>query len=125
MKKLILVMVGAVLLASGVAEASNPLQIWRCEMNEGISESEVTTKLQEWLDAARKVEGGKNLGGWVRFPVAVSATGQTDVVVGMSAPTFAEWGTFWDNYPSSEAAQLEGRALTCPDSSLWEQHRMK
>ncbi len=42
------------------------------------------------------------------------------------APSFAEWGKFWDAYPDSEAAKLEGKeGVVCPDSALWESVQVK
>jgi hypothetical protein len=51
-----------------------------------------------------------------------------DVMFVVVAPSFAEWGTFWDNYGGSEAAALENEqneAVVCPDSVLWESFTVK
>ena len=55
--------------------------------------------------------------------VAVNATGQMDVMFIVTAPTFEEWGKFWDNYSGSpaEAVDIQNREkIMCPDSALWE-----
>lgn len=100
--------------------ASHVTQMWKCELNGNEDEDQVMEKASEWVAAAKKVPGGENMSVSIRFPVAVRPVGATDVVLVMNVPSFEEWGKFWDSYPSSDAAAMEGRALTCPDSSLWE-----
>ena len=98
-------------------------QSWRCEMEEGVTEAEVIAAADEWLKAAKQVEGGKRFRAYVHFPVAVNATGEVDTLFVVVAPTFAEWGKFWDNYPDSPAADVEEKnkaVVACPDSGLWE-----
>jgi hypothetical protein len=64
----------------------------------------------------------------VYFPVAVNAIGEADVWFVVTAPSFEEWGKFWDNYGGSEAAALENQQnekIVCPDSALWESIKIK
>ena len=80
------------------------------------------------MAAAKKVDGGANLKAHIYFPVAVNATGDTDVWFVLTAPSFAEWGKFWDAYPDSDAADIEEDAhevIVCPDSVLWESVEVK
>lgn len=98
--------------------------MWKCEMDDGVTEDQVIAMGKEWLEAAKAVEGGENITGFMRFPVAVNGIGEYDVFFEMVVPTFEEWGRFWDNYQGSAAAKLEGKhedaGVVCPDSAVWE-----
>ena len=117
-----MLMIVAVPAYSGVA-----LQMWKCEMNDDTSEEEVLAMEQEWLKNARKMEGGERLEAYVYFPVAVNAIGEADVWFVVTAPSFEEWGRFWDNYAGSPAAEVDKRndKVVCPDSALWESIKIK
>jgi hypothetical protein len=108
-------------LCGGGAFAGVPVQIWDCEMKDDVDEAAVLERAAEWLEAARKVDGGKEIKGHIFFPVAIPSSAHTDVKVVLHWPSFAEFGKFWDAYPESDAAELEGRALDCPGSELWEE----
>jgi hypothetical protein len=99
-------------------------QMWKCEMDDDASEEDVIALAQEWLKSAKKMEGGERLKAFVYFPVAVNAIGTADVWFVVVAPSFAEWGKFWDNYIDSdaaaEAAERRQEKIICPDSALWE-----
>ena len=60
------------------------------------------------------------------FPVAVNATGEFDVWILLTAPSFSEYGRFWDAYPDSDASDLEDQhadaLFLCPGSALWDGH---
>jgi hypothetical protein len=109
---------------SGVA-----LQMWKCEIDDDTDEEEVLAMQQEWLKNARKMEGGKRLEAQVYFPVAVNAIGNVDVFFIVVAPSFEEWGKFWDNYITSpdgaEANKRHQEKIICPDSALWESVKIK
>jgi len=110
--------VGAPAFADGKAT-----QMWRCELGDDTTEDQVEEAAQKWLAAARTMKGGKNLEAYVFFPVAVSNMGQSDMIFAISAPTFAEWGEFWDGYKDSPAAKLDianKDAIVPTDSGLWE-----
>ncbi len=108
---------------AAASSAHKATQMWRCELEDEATEEQVMEGAQEWLTAARTVPGGKNLEAYVYHPVAVNATGQIDLVFIITAPTFKEWGEFWDAYPGSAAAAVEAKTdkfVICPDSALWE-----
>jgi hypothetical protein len=103
-------------------------QMWKCELHDDATEGQVMKGAQEWLAAARTMEGGKNLNAYVHFPVAVNATGEHDAVFVLTAPTFKEWGKFWDGYKGSSAAKVDkanDEYVACPDSGLWESMKVK
>jgi hypothetical protein len=123
-----LVLVSMLMIVAAPAYAGEAMQMWRCELEDGVSEAEVKAMALKWLNAAKKTPGGENLRAFVNFPVAVNATGKIDLLWVVVAPSFAEWGTFWDNYATSPVAELDkenrGKVI-CPDSALWETVRVK
>jgi len=107
--------------------AGKAMQIWRCELVGEATEEQVLEHAQEWLTAARKLKGGKNLELYVKFPVVVNATNQIDLLLVLVAPTFKEWGRFWDAYGDSDAADHEVAAheyIVFPDSTMWESFKV-
>ena len=124
-----LILVCILMLITAPAYAAEATQMWKCEMNDDTSEEEVIAIAQEWLKAARKLEGGERLEAQVLFPVAVNAIGNVDVFFVVVAPSFEEWGKFWDNYISSPAAAEANKRhqekIVCPDSALWESIKIK
>ena len=100
------------------AYAGEAMQMWRCEMDDETSEEEVIAMAQAFLKAAKTMPGGEGLKAYVNFPVAVNAIGQADVLFVVVAPSFAEWGKFWDSYSGSDiAAENEKRThgkIVCP-----------
>jgi hypothetical protein len=116
------------MVAAAPAFSGEAVQMWACEMDDDATEEQLEAHAADWLAAAKKVKGGENLEAYVLFPVAVNATNQMDVMFVVVAPSFAEWGTFWDNYEGSEAAKLENLqndAVVCPDSVLWESYKVE
>jgi hypothetical protein len=110
-------------LAVAPAFSAEVVQIWACEMDDEASEQAVRDHFVKWLKAAKQIEGGANLEARVLFPVAVNDTGEMDVLLMVLAPSFQEWGRFWDGYEGSLAADVESEddeMLVCPDSTLWE-----
>ncbi len=110
------------------AVAGKAMQMWRCEMNAGATEEQVMQGAQEWLAAARTMKGGENFDLYANFPVAVNSTGQIDLVLMLVAPSFEEWGEFWDGYGDSPAADVEEASealIICPDSVLWESSKVQ
>ena len=81
------------------AFAGMPMQMWKCEMEDEATEEAVMAAAEKWLAGAKTVKGGDGMKAHVLFPVAVNAIGQADVWFIVTAPTFEEWGRFWDNYP--------------------------
>ena len=123
-----LMLVSVLMFVAAPAYAAEATQMWKCELDDDATEEQVTAGAQEWLTAAKKMKGGERLEAYVYFPVAVNATGETDVWFVVVAPTFEEWGKFWDNYPGSPAdeAEIKNREMVaCPDSALWESVKVK
>jgi hypothetical protein len=97
-------------------------------MDDDATEEQVLEGAQEWLAAARTMKGGKHFEAYVYHPVAVNATAQIDLLFVLTAPTFKEWGEFWDGYPDSPAAKVEEKTdefVICPDSALWEASKVE
>jgi hypothetical protein len=118
-----LMLVFMLMIVAAPAYSGEAIQMWKCEMDDDTSEEEVKAMAREWLTAAKKIKGGERLEAYVYFPVAVNAIGEADVWFVVVAPSFEEWGKFWDNYPNSQAAEMEERhneKIVCPDSALWE-----
>ena len=122
-----LMIVPMLMIVAAPAYAGEATQMWRCELDDDITEEEVIAGAQEWLKAAKTMKGGERLKAYVYFPVAVNATGQMDAMFIITAPTFEEWGKFWDNYAGSPADEVDKRneKVVCPDSVLWESIRIK
>jgi len=117
---------GLILALSGAAVFAGPaVQGWDCALKDGVEEDGLMEHAPKWLEAARKVDGGENLQGRIFFPVAIPSSAHTDVKVVLRWPNFSEYGRFWDAYPESDAAELEGKALDCAGSALWEEYPLK
>jgi hypothetical protein len=123
-KKIMRLALGSVLAAVAASSFASPAtQIWQCELGEDASEEGVMQMAKDWLAAARQVAGGSELQAYLYFPIAVNDTEGTDLLFVVSAPSMAEWGRFWDSYPTSKAAEMEGEIhdmMWCPDSAIWE-----
>jgi len=94
----------------------------QCEQDEETSDDKVEAISAEWLKAAKTVKGGENLRLRLNFPVAAKM-GEVDVVLLITAPSFAEWGTFMDNYPESAAEAVDEKYIDdmdCGNGTLWE-----
>ena len=124
-----MLMLGSMLMIGAAPTyAAEAMQMWKCELEGDTTEAEVITMAQEWVKAAKTMAGGKGLEANVYFPVAVNVTGEIDVLFIVHAPSFVEWGKFWDNYSGSPAAELEQghqAKIVCPDSALWESVKIK
>lgn len=125
MKKIFWVLGFALCVVTGPAIAGKAVQMWNCGMEDDVSEAAIEAEAAKWLQGARQVDGGENIEATILFPVAVNAAGDTDFVFVVSMPSFAEWGKFWDAYPSSEAAANEHEGTFCPDSVVWEAVKVK
>jgi len=116
-------LVSVLIVGAAPAYSGEPVQMWLCEMDDAVNEDQVEAHAAEWLAAAKKLPGGENLEAYVYFPIAVNATGEMDLMYVVVAPSFEEWGKFWDAYNGSDAADIEEDAqemIVCPDSALWE-----
>ena len=103
------------------------MQMWKCEMDDDASEQDVKDRAAEWLKAAKTMKGGKDLEAYVNFPVAVNDTGESDLIFTVIAPSFEEWGRFWDSYGGSPAAAEDNKndLVVCPDSAVWESYKVQ
>jgi len=120
---LTLILVSVLMMVAAPAYAAEATQMWKCEMEDGTSEADVTAMAAAWLKAAKTMPGGAGLKASVYFPVAVNMIGETDLIFAVSAPSFEEWGKFWDNYAGSPAEKVDAlnqEKILCPDSGVWE-----
>ena len=103
------------------------MQMFKCEMDDDATEQHVKDRAAEWLKAAKTMKGGENLEAYVYFPVAVNNMAETDLIFTVVAPSFAEWGMFWDSYGGSAAAAADKKneLVDCPDSAVWESFKVK
>jgi len=102
-------------------------QSFECQLVDEHTEDEVIDVAQKWLTAARTMQGGKKMELRILIPHA-TGSGETDFIFVLSAPSFAAWGTFWDNYEGSPAHKIdeESQAITvCPSSRLYESVRVE
>lgn len=116
------------MVAAAPAFSGDAVQMWKCEIDDDATEAQVEAMAATWLAAAKKVEGGANFKAYVYFPVAVNDTGQSDMFFVVRAPTFKEWGEFWDGYKDSPAAKLDKENrdfIVATDSGLWESIKVK
>lgn len=118
-----LMLVALLIVVAVPAYSGEAVQMWKCSLEGDTTEEQVEASAQAWLKAAKKLPGGENLKAYVYFPIAVNATGETDFMFMVVAPTFEEWGRFWDNYINADSADLETHEkglFVCPDSVVWE-----
>ena len=123
-----LILGSMLMIGAAPAYAAEAMQMWKCELEDNTTEEEVIAMAQEWVKAAKTMAGGKQIEANVYFPVAVNVTGEIDVLFVVVAPSFVEWGKFWDNYSGSPANEVEERnrkKIICPDSALWESVKIK
>ena len=118
-----LMLVSMLVIVATPAFSAEATHMLKCELDDDATEEQVQAGAQEWLKAAKTIKGGEQLEAYVYFPVAVNATGEIDLMFVVVAPSFQEWGKFWDNYSNSTAAEVEARNdefVVCPDSAVWE-----
>jgi hypothetical protein len=110
------------------AYSGDAVQMWKCEMDDDATEEQVKGNAAKWLKAAKTMPGGENLQAFVLFPIAVNGVGEMDLMFVVVAPSFEEWGKFWDAYADSSANaadELNAKNVACPDSVLWESFKME
>ncbi|MEA3277499.1 MAG: hypothetical protein U9Q81_19890 [Pseudomonadota bacterium] len=120
---LVSLMLSVMMLSASPAFSAQAMQMWKCEMDDDATEDEVNGIAREWLKAAKGMKGGDKLEAFVYWPVAVNDTGESDFFFVVVAPSFEEWGKFWDGYKGSPAAQVDNGSVDkvdCPDSAVWE-----
>ena len=107
---------------------SQVLQIFVCEfvddVDEEVSDDQVLDLATAWLKAAKKMEGGANMGLVIRFPIAEGDGVKGDFTWVISTPTFAEWGAFTDAYEGSAVSKVDDQLFDnladCGQSTIWE-----
>ena len=117
-----------VLFVAAPGFAGEAVQMWKCEMEDGATEDQVRAKAQDWLKAAKKLNGGENLEAYVFFPVAVNAVGEMDMMFIVVAPSFEDWGKFWDAYADSPVNAIDNQneeVVVCPNSVVWESFKVE
>jgi hypothetical protein len=117
-----LVVIATVAFGAAPAISAEAWQAFECELIDEKSETDVLAGAKKWLAAARTMKGGENMELSVHFPVA-TGSGELDFVFIIKAPSFAEWGIFWDNYEGSAAHEIDKQAdeiTVCPISRLFE-----
>lgn len=123
MKKLVLLMLTSMLMViAGPAWSDQAVHMLSCEQDEETTDAQVEKISKEWLKAAKGVKGGEHMNLRLNFPVAAKA-GEVDFLIILTAPSFAEWGMFMDNYAGSAAEKIDDKYqddLDCGDGSLWE-----
>ena len=117
-----------VMVAAAPAYSAQVTQVFSCEEEDEATETGLKKVAAEWLKAAKSMKGGENIEVSLFFPVAVDKTGEIDFLMVVTAPSFAEWGLFWDNYDGSPASKVDQGSASlaiCPDSALWEEVEIK
>ncbi len=120
-KKVLSAFVAAIILTFAGPAFSDSIQIWDCESNAGATGDALMKASKDWLDAAKSMDGGKDLQVILRFPEATNGSSASFAFV-LIAPDLATWGLFSDGYQGS-AAQAADVAFTevavCNASTLW------
>ena len=122
-----LTVVSIFLMFAAPVSADLATHIYLCTQDEDVTDDQVETIAAEWLEAARKVEGGKDLELYVNFPIAAKA-GEVDFAMMLIAPNFEDWGKFMDNYPGSAAEDIDDKYeddVDCVDGALWESMKVE
>lgn len=113
----------AALVFTAPVQATQAMQTFACEEGDGASEEKLEEAASNWLKAAKTMKGGENFKVSIQYPIVAKMPGNIDFLIILIAPSFAEWGTFWDGYKDSPAEMVDeefaGVAI-CPDSALWE-----
>ena len=130
MKKLTVrwMLVLLVLFVAAPGFAGEAVQMWKCELEDDATEEQIKAKAQDWLKAAKKLNGGENLEAYVYFPIAVNGVGEMDMMFIVVAPSFEDWGKFWDAYAGSPVNELDNQnaeVVVCPNSVVWESFKVE
>ena len=123
-----LVFVAVLVIVAAPAYSGEAMQMWKCELDEDVTEQQVLDMAQEWLKAAKTMKGGEQLKAYLYYPIAAKLPGKTDLFFLVVAPSAAAWGAFWDGYKNSpaEKVDMDNRDLViCTDSALMESVEVK
>ena len=110
------------LLFAESAFADSVVQVWTCTLRDGKTGEELIAVSEAWLKAAKTMDGGAELQGFLEFPLAATAGsgGFNFVLVAADAKT---WGLFNNDYQDSPAADADeawNEVAECSASSLWD-----
>jgi len=114
--------VSILMIVAAPAWSDSALHIITCEQDEETSDEKVEEMTAEWFKAAKAIKGGENIELYLYFPIAAKV-GEVDLAIAIIAPSFAEWGTFMDNYPGSAAEAIDDKYeddIDCANGTLWE-----
>jgi len=129
MKKFMLLILASMLMVlTAPVYSDTVIEIYNCEQDDDTTDERVEEMLEEWLKAAHGMKGGENLEVYVNFPITAGDIGETDISIVLVAPSFAEWGTFQDNYDGSAADDIDQKYrddVDCPSSTLWESMKVE
>jgi len=117
-----LMFVSILMMVAAPAWSDAALHIVTCEQDDDVTDEKLEAITAEWFKAAKAIKGGENLELYMNFPIAAKA-GEVDVAMMLVSSSFAEWGTFMDNYPGSEAEAIDEKYeddLDCANGALWE-----
>lgn len=98
------------------------IQIWSCGLNDGHSGDDAVSVSQEWLDAAKAVDGGAELNVILRFPLAADLKDGSFSFV-LIAPDAQTWGAWVDKSADDTKLAASNVAWSevahCTGSSMW------
>ncbi len=117
-----LMFVSILMMVAAPAWSDAALHIVTCEQDDDVTDEKLEAITAEWFKAAKAIKGGENLELYMNFPIAAKA-GEVDVAMMLVSSSFAEWGTFMDNYPGSAAEAIDEKYeddLDCGNGALWE-----
>ena len=123
MKKLVpgSILAAFLLMMSSAASADSFIHLWTCKLGDDASQEDMMQWSQDWLKAAKSVDGGADFKVYLEYPLAAQGEGGTFNWI-LVVPDLASWGTFMDAYPDSAAAEVDDtfeELGTCSGSSLW------
>ena len=125
---LVSVVMSVMMIGAAPAFSAQATQIFSCEQDDDTSEADLRAQAQEWLTAARKMKGGAEIDAYLYFPVAVNSLRESDFFFVIVAPSFEQWGVFWDGYEGSPAAAVDAKnqnsGTVCPNSAVWESEKI-
>ena len=67
-----LVFTSMLMIVAAPAYSGVAMQMWKCELDDGVPEQDVIDMAADWLKAAKTVKGGERLEAYVNFPIAVN-----------------------------------------------------
>ena len=126
MKKIIgplLVSLFVIMASPAYSDSGMAIQIFECQFENDATADQLLDVAADWLKAAQKTAGGKNIDVGIRFPIAEGGEADGDFRFVIMAPSFAEWGKFTDAYEGSEVAGVDAKLYEladCGQSTIWE-----